>query len=123
MWRCGPDNVVQNYPLRNPPTLKLGLVALVNLMRVIPNHPRSLCRHYETSNTLSMFEEEVYAIMRAQKDQVSILESQSTKQRNSSPQEQLNVGKYPDPVVEQAKLVAIKNWINEDRRKYEKMKK
>ena len=41
------------------------------------------------------------------------------KLKNSSPQEHVNVGKYPDPVVEQARLVAIKNWINEDRRKYE----
>ena len=42
---CGPGHVVQNCPLRNPPTLKPGPVAPVNLMRVIPNHPGSLCGH------------------------------------------------------------------------------
>ena len=87
-------------------------------MRVVPNHPRSLCEHSETSDTLSMFEEEVYEIMQAQKAQMSILESRSAKLKSSLPQERVNIGKYPHPLVEHAGLVAIKNWINEDRRKY-----
>ena len=34
---CGLGHAIQNYPLRNPPTLKQGPVAPVNLMKVIPN--------------------------------------------------------------------------------------
>jgi hypothetical protein len=30
--------------------------------------------------------------------------------------------KYPNPIIEQARLVAIQNWLNEDMRKYEEKK-
>ena len=91
---CGPGHVVQNCPLRNPPTLKTGPVALVNLMRVIPNPNKSLCG---TSETSKMIQEEVYDVTRAQKAQVSIHKSQSAEPRNSSPQLSFKVKKYPDP--------------------------
>jgi hypothetical protein len=79
---CGPGHVVQNCPLRNPPTLKTGLVALVNLMRVIPNPDISICRPSKISK---MIQEEVYVVTWAQKAQVSIHKSQSAEPGNSSP--------------------------------------
>ena len=62
-------NVVYNCPLRNPPTLKQGLVALVNLMKLVPNRPPRFTTFSHEGNTTSIYEEEVYAITRAQKSQ------------------------------------------------------
>lgn len=104
---CGPEHVFQNCPLKNPPTLKQGPVAPVNLMKVTPNQNRSSCGHSQASDTSSACEEEVYVVTQAQKDQVIILGSPSMKLMSSSHREHANVGKYPNLVVEQAKLVAI----------------
>ena len=61
----------------------------------------------------------MYAITRAQKAQVSILGAPPNEPKEILSQRRAKIGDYLDPVVEQAKLVAIQNWINEDRRKYE----
>ena len=80
--------------------MKTGLVAPVNMMRVIPNLEGCLCGHTKSSDKLSMCKEEVYAITRAQKAQVSILKSQSTESRNLSPPKNIQAKKYSDPVMQ-----------------------
>ena len=58
-------------------------------------------------------------VTQAQCAQVSILGAPPTRQRIPHLKNESKVGNYPNLVVEQARLVAIQNWINEDRRKYE----